>query len=92
MCTHNICFEQKYGNSQKYSTENCHFYSREKFLYIAWACFRNDCHVAAIKIKVYCIGGSSLCYIPTMYTMASQMLNESRPKNKGLIEKPWIII
>ena len=24
------------------STENCHFYSRGKSLYIAWACFRND--------------------------------------------------
>ena len=24
------------------STENCHFYSREKSLYIAWACFRNE--------------------------------------------------
>ena len=24
------------------STENCHFYSREKSLYVAWACFRND--------------------------------------------------
>ena len=23
------------------STENCHFYSREKSLYVAWACFRN---------------------------------------------------
>ena len=22
-------------------TENCHFYIREKLLYIAWACFRN---------------------------------------------------
>ena len=22
--------------------ENCHFYSREKSLYIAWACFRNE--------------------------------------------------
>ena len=27
-CTHNICFEQKYENSQKQLTENCHFYSR----------------------------------------------------------------
>ena len=26
---------------RKNSTENCHFYSREKSLYIAWACFRN---------------------------------------------------
>ena len=26
---------------KKKSTENCHFYSREKSLYIAWACFRN---------------------------------------------------
>ena len=25
----------------KKSTENGHFYSREKLLYIAWACFRN---------------------------------------------------
>ena len=41
MSTHNICFEQKYENSQKISTENCHFYSHEKSLYIAWTCFRN---------------------------------------------------
>ena len=23
------------------STENCHFYSHEKSLYVAWECFRN---------------------------------------------------
>ena len=40
-CTHNICFEQKHEISQNNSTENCYFYSREKSLYIAWACFRN---------------------------------------------------
>ena len=40
-CTHIICFEQKYENSKKKLTENCHFYSREKSLLIAWACFRN---------------------------------------------------
>ena len=28
-CTHNLCFEQKYENSQK------------KLLYLVWACFRN---------------------------------------------------
>ena len=31
---------------KKKSTENCHFYSRKKSLYIAWACSRNavvDC-------------------------------------------------
>ena len=27
---------------KKKSTENCHFYSREKSLYVAWACFRNE--------------------------------------------------
>ena len=27
---HNLCFEQKYENKQKISTEHCHFYSREK--------------------------------------------------------------
>ena len=42
-CTHNLCFEQKYGNSQKKSNENCHFYTREKSLHVAWACFRNVC-------------------------------------------------
>ena len=35
------CFEQKYENSKKKSTENCHFYRREKSQYIAWVCFRN---------------------------------------------------
>ena len=38
---HNLCLEQKYENLKKKSTENCHFYSREKSLYVAWACFRN---------------------------------------------------
>ena len=41
-CTHNLCFEQKYEKNKKNSTENCHFYSREILLYIAWACMRND--------------------------------------------------
>ena len=41
MCTHNICFEQKYENSQNISSENCHFYSGENSLYVAWACFNN---------------------------------------------------
>ena len=40
--THNICFEQKYENCQNISSENCHFYSRKKSLYVAWACFRNE--------------------------------------------------
>ena len=38
--THNLCFEQKYENSQNIPIENCHFYSREKSLYITWASFR----------------------------------------------------
>ena len=42
-CTHNMCFGQKYENSQNISTGNCRFYSREKSLCIAWACFRNEC-------------------------------------------------
>ena len=42
MCTHDLCFEQKYENSKKKSTENCHFYSHEKPLYVAWVCFRNE--------------------------------------------------
>ena len=34
-------FEQKFEGGQKFSTENFHFYSREKSLYNAWACFCN---------------------------------------------------
>ena len=37
MCTHNVCFEQKYP---KMSTENFQFLQL-KNLFIAWACFRN---------------------------------------------------
>ena len=40
-CIHDLCFEQKYENSQKISNENCQFYIREKSLYVAWAYFRN---------------------------------------------------
>ena len=37
-----VCiFEQKYENEQNISNENCHFYTREKSLYVTWACFRN---------------------------------------------------
>ena len=30
LCTHNLCFEQKYENDINKSTENCNFYSCEK--------------------------------------------------------------
>ena len=40
-CTHDLCFEQKYEKSQTNSNEKCHFYTREKSLYVAWACFSN---------------------------------------------------
>ena len=40
-------------NSKKHSTENCHFYSREKSLYIAWACFRNVLNVHHVVTKLY---------------------------------------
>ena len=36
-----LCFEQKNENSKNISTENCHFYSCEISLYIAWECLRN---------------------------------------------------
>ena len=41
MCTCNLCFEQNEENYHNFSSENYSFYSREKLLYIAWACFRN---------------------------------------------------
>ena len=49
--THDLCFEQKYENSQKNSNENCRFYSREKSLYVAWACFRNVFVVCIVVTK-----------------------------------------
>ena len=41
------------------SNKNCHFYSREKSLYIAWACFRyapndqNDKRICGRQIRNY---------------------------------------
>ena len=40
-CTHNLCFEQKYENNKRNSTEIFHFYSHEKLLYFAGGCFCN---------------------------------------------------
>ena len=51
--THNICFEQKYENSQNIATENCHFCSREKSLYIARACFHNVVMSCMYSINQY---------------------------------------
>ena len=42
MCTHNLCFEQKSEESHNFSSENDHFYSREKLQYITRACLRNE--------------------------------------------------
>ena len=55
MSTHNLCFEQKYENSQKVSTENCNFYSREKLLYVACAlCRAFVVHLSLILIVRRC--------------------------------------
>ena len=41
-CTHDLCFEQKYEKSKKKKKlKIVIFFSREKSLYIVWACFRN---------------------------------------------------
>ena len=49
-CTHKLCFRANfiiyyYMKIVKKSTEIFHFYSHEKSLYIALACFRNVCLV-----------------------------------------------
>ena len=51
-CTHNLCFEQKYENSQNISPENCHFYSFEKSLFVSWACFRNRIFFQGCEIGI----------------------------------------
>ena len=55
-CTYDLCFEQKYEDSQNISNENCHFYSHEKSLYVAWACFRNgleQCNNVTLPLILY---------------------------------------
>ena len=54
---HNLCFEQKYEKREKNSTENCLFYSREKSLYVAWACF---CTLATVHVATQ----AGLCLDP----------------------------
>ena len=48
-CTRGLCFRQEYKNCYKKSTENCHFCSPEKLLYVAWACFRNEFILYVLK-------------------------------------------
>ena len=43
----------------KKSTENCHFYSREKLLYIAWARLRNDITQIVVSVKAGSYGLST---------------------------------
>ena len=49
----------------KISTENCHFYSREKSLYVAWACFRNDYKKKQVRLH------SLISFIDVCYTYSS---------------------
>ena len=39
---------------KKSSTENCNFYSREKSLYIAWACLRNGLSRTSLVKQIHC--------------------------------------
>ena len=40
---------------KKKSTGNCHFFSREKSLNIAWACFRNDFTKIRVIHVILCV-------------------------------------
>ena len=51
MGTHDLCFEQKQENYQLFSPENYRFYTREKLLFIAWACFRNEKNTVQEKLS-----------------------------------------
>ena len=47
MCTHNLCFEQKYENSKKILPQIVNLITAaKKWLYLAWACFRNELKAA----------------------------------------------
>ena len=63
----NLCFVQKYDNSQKYSTENCHFYSCEKFLYVAWTCFCNVFHCIRDSVQLFSAMHEPLNFIMCHY-------------------------
>ena len=47
------------------SNENCHFLSREKSLYVAWACFRNALFFC--QAKVLNIDGGELLVSPNLF-------------------------
>ena len=49
---------------KKKKPENCHFYSNEKSLYIAWACFRNA--LKALSVVVLSLGKYLLFYFYSM--------------------------
>ena len=71
MCTHSICFERKYENSKNKSSENYHFNSREKSLYIAWACFRNVLRLLKDKIEIN-------EQLPGTYTLRNDLRSQSQ--------------
>ena len=48
----------------KNSTENCHFYSSEKSLCIAWAFFRNDkFHASSVEHEIFFITLGPVSYM-----------------------------
>ena len=69
---------------KKNSTENCHFYSCEKSLYIAWLCFRNAtdrCLENQVTLKLLEIHDIRILHytrhrdiIMYMYVVLTQML------------------
>ena len=62
---------------KKKSTENCHFYSREKSLYIAWECFRN---ATCDQVVSNCSVIGPFIEDRSSYMQDSQCLFSQRPK------------
>ena len=51
--THNLCFRAKIRKTNhNFSSENYHFYSREKLQYISWARFHNEMAIASNETQI----------------------------------------
>ena len=75
--------------SQTNSTENCHFYSREKSMYIAWACFRNvilvnfPCQCRLLKIVVNSLHSNCLALIIFLKDLIEKLDFEEKPADNN---------
>ena len=91
LCTHNICFEQKYENIKKIiKLKIVIFTAVKKSLYIAWACFRNGNTDSSTndKGRHYAVFAATECHLILIAQPAGVLYNRGvsslKPVSKQL--------